>query len=136
MVAALPQPPFFSMPPASVGGQPPAGSARRRAQSRVLPSIGGGTAHLRACAVPPSDRSPMPAEPRSDDRAVSPAPPAGFLQIVMAVGASFFGVRKRGDHDAIARSVKPQHLIVAGVLGAALFVLALVVVVRIVIANA
>ena len=79
----------------------------------------------------------MPAEPRSDDRAVSPVPPpAGFLQIVMAVGASFFGVRKRGDHDAIARSVKPQHLIVAGVLGAALFVLVLVVVVRLVIANA
>lgn len=78
----------------------------------------------------------MPAEPRSDDRAASPGPAAGFVQIVVAVAASFFGVRMRGDHDAIARSVKPQHLIVAGMLGAALFVLALVVVVRLVIANA
>ena len=78
----------------------------------------------------------MPAEPRSDERAAAPVPAASFLQIVVAVGSSFFGVRKRGDHDAIARSVKPQHLIVAGVLGAALFVLVLVVVVRLVIANA
>jgi len=45
-------------------------------------------------------------------------------------------VRKRRDHDAIARSIKPQHLIVAGLIGALLFILTLVVVVRIVIANA
>ena len=78
----------------------------------------------------------MPAEPRSDDRAAAPVPTAGFVQIVVAVWSSFFGVRKRRDHDAIAAAVKPQHLIVAGVLGAALFVLALLVIVRIVIANA
>jgi len=61
---------------------------------------------------------------------------AGFFRIVLAVWSSFFGVRKRREHDAIAQSVKPQHLIVAGLIGAALFVLTLLVVVRIVIATA
>ena len=74
------------------------------------------------------------AEPQPDSR--SPPREAGFLQIVFAVWSSFFGVRKRRDHDAIARSVKPQHLIVAGLLGALMFVLVLVAVVRIVIAYA
>ena len=76
----------------------------------------------------------MPAEPHPDRRA--PPSKAGFFQIVFAVCSSFFGVRKRRDHDAISRSIKPLHLIVAGLLAAALFVLTLVVVVRIVIANA
>ena len=76
----------------------------------------------------------MPAEPQPESR--SPAPEASFLQIVFAVWSSFFGVRKRRDHDAIARSIKPQHLIVAGLIGALLFVLTLVVIVRIVIASA
>ena len=75
----------------------------------------------------------MSAEPHPHDR---PQPPASFLRIVFAVWSSFFGVRKRRDHDAIADSVKPQHLIAAGVIGAALFVLTLIVVVRIVIASA
>ncbi len=61
---------------------------------------------------------------------------AGFFRIVLAVWSSFFGVRKRREHDAIAQSVKPQHLIVAGLIGAALFVLTLLVVVRIVITTA
>jgi len=78
----------------------------------------------------------MPAEPHPDDRTPAPAPAAGFAQIVVAVWSSFFGVRKRGDHEAIADAVKPQHLIVAGLVGAALFVLLLLIVVRIVIANA
>ena len=76
----------------------------------------------------------MSAEPRPDDRA--PPRPPGFFPIVLAVCSSFFGVRKRREHDTIAPSIKPQHLIVAGVIGAALFVLTLIVVVRIVIANA
>jgi hypothetical protein len=76
----------------------------------------------------------MPAEPRPDDR--SKARDASFVRIVFAVWSSFFGVRKRRDHDAIARSIKPLHLIVAGLIGALLLILTLVVVVRIVIANA
>jgi len=74
------------------------------------------------------------AEPQPDSR--PPAPEASFLQIVFAVWSSFFGVRKRSDHDAIARSIRPQHLIVAGLVGALMLILTLVVVVRIIIANA
>ncbi|MET0205056.1 MAG: DUF2970 domain-containing protein, partial [Casimicrobiaceae bacterium] len=77
---------------------------------------------------------PVSVKPQPDSR--TPAPEASFLQIVFAVWSSFFGVRKRRDHDAIARSIKPQHLIVAGLVGALLFVLTLVVIVRIVIASA
>ena len=76
----------------------------------------------------------MPAELRPS--APPPSSGASFVRIVLAVWSSFFGVRKRREHDAIAQSVKPQHLIVAGLIGAALFVLTLLVVVRIVIATA
>jgi hypothetical protein len=46
------------------------------------------------------------------------------------VFASFLGIRKRasGEHDM--ESIRPQHVIVAGVVGAALFVIALVLLVR------
>ena len=58
--------------------------------------------------VPPGDRP----EPR----------PAGFLRVLLAVFSSFFGVRKRaaGEHDMV--TIKPAHVIIAGVLGAAILV--------------
>jgi hypothetical protein len=42
-----------------------------------------------------------------------------------AVFWSFFGVRKRADYEADSVRLKPQHLVVAGLVTAALFVLAL-----------
>ncbi len=42
-----------------------------------------------------------------------------------AVFWSFFGVRKRADYEADAQQLKPQHLIVAGLVAALGFVLAL-----------
>ena len=47
---------------------------------------------------------------------------AGFLQVLGAVFSSFFGVRKKaaGERDIV--SIKPLHVIVAGVLGAAILV--------------
>jgi amino acid transporter len=42
-----------------------------------------------------------------------------------AVFWSFFGVRKGADYDEDARSLKPQHVIAAGLVSAALFVLVL-----------
>jgi len=52
--------------------------------------------------------------------------PAGFLQVLGAVFSSFFGVRKKaaGERDMV--SIKPLHVIVAGVLGAAVLVATLV----------
>jgi hypothetical protein len=52
--------------------------------------------------------------------------PAGFLQVLGAVFSSFFGIRKKaaGENDMV--SIKPLHVIVAGVLGAAVLVVTLV----------
>jgi len=56
----------------------------------------------------------------------SEARQAGFLQVLGAVFSSFFGVRKKaaGERDMV--SIKPVHVIVAGVLGAAILVATLV----------
>jgi hypothetical protein len=83
-----------------------------------------------AYVAPPA---PVSAQPPPD---ASTHNRAGFLKVVLAVWSSFFGVRKRRDHDAIAQSVKPQHLIVAGLLGALIFVLVLIGIVRVILANA
>ena len=55
---------------------------------------------------------------------------AGPLQVAKAVFWSFFGIRKSKDHDADAATISPVQVIVAGVIGAALFVLCLVLVVQ------
>jgi len=47
---------------------------------------------------------------------------AGFLQVMGAVFASFFGVRKRSSGERDVGSIRPVHVIVAGVLGAAILV--------------
>ena len=47
-----------------------------------------------------------------------------------AVFWSFFGVRKRAHYEADAKQLKPHHVIVAGLVSAALFVLALFVLVK------
>jgi hypothetical protein len=47
---------------------------------------------------------------------------AGFLQVMGAVFASFFGVRKRASGERDIGTIKPVHVIVAGVVGAAILV--------------
>jgi DUF2970 family protein len=54
------------------------------------------------------------------------ARPASFLQVLGAVFSSFFGVRKRASGERDMVSIKPVHVIVAGVLGAAILVATLV----------
>jgi hypothetical protein len=49
-----------------------------------------------------------------------------------AVFWSFFGVRKRADYQADAERLKPQHVIVAGIVSAAAFVLVLYLIVKLV----
>jgi hypothetical protein len=59
------------------------------------------------------------------------APARGsLLQTVQAVAWSFFGVRRRSDHELDVQRLNPVHVIVAGLVGAALFVVALVLLVR------
>jgi hypothetical protein len=58
-----------------------------------------------------------------------PAPKSSFLRLLKAVFWSFFGVRRRSDLESDA-ALNPLHLIAAGVIGAALFIVVLLVVVR------
>jgi hypothetical protein len=46
----------------------------------------------------------------------------GPLRAALAVFWSFFGIRKGRDYDVDAQTLKPAQVIVAGLLGAALFV--------------
>ena len=45
------------------------------------------------------------------------------IKAALAVFWSFFGVRKRRDYDADAESLTPAQIIVAGLIGGAIFVL-------------
>lgn len=56
--------------------------------------------------------------------------PASFAQTAKAVAWSFFGVRKRSAWEQDVQRLNPVHVIVAGIAGAALFVGALVILVR------
>ncbi|MBU1396577.1 MAG: DUF2970 domain-containing protein [Gammaproteobacteria bacterium] len=47
----------------------------------------------------------------------------GNLKAVLAVFWSFFGVRKRRDYDADAQSLTPAQIIIAGLIGGAVFVM-------------
>ena len=58
-----------------------------------------------------------------------------FVQTVKAVAWSFFGVRKSSGLAQDVARIKPAHLIVAGLLGGALFVTVLVLFVRWVVAS-
>ena len=50
------------------------------------------------------------------------AKPGSHFHAALAVFWSFFGIRKRRDYDADAESLKPAQVIIAGLIGAAVFV--------------
>ena len=56
--------------------------------------------------------------------------PLSFWQTLRAVAWSFFGVRRGADHERDIAQLNPVHLIVAGVIGALLFVLVLLLLVQ------
>ena len=47
---------------------------------------------------------------------------ASFLATMKAVFWSFFGVRKRSDYEKDAANLNPVHVIIAGLIGAAIFI--------------
>jgi hypothetical protein len=53
-----------------------------------------------------------------------------FWATLRAVAWSFFGVRKGSDYDKDVSQLNPLHVIVAGVIAAALFVTGLILLVR------
>ena len=58
-----------------------------------------------------------------------------FAQTMKAVAWSFFGVRRSSEYERDVNQLTPVHVIVAGVIGAAVFVGVLVLVVNWVIAS-
>jgi len=60
---------------------------------------------------------------------------ASLLQVGKAVFWSFLGIRKRRDYEADSVELKPQQVIIAGLIGAAFFVFALIMLVRLVISK-
>ena len=55
------------------------------------------------------------------------------LKAALAVFWSFFGVRKRRDYDADAQNLTPARVIIAGLIGAAVFVSTLLLLVYLVV---
>ena len=60
----------------------------------------------------------------------SPDQPASLGQTMRAVAWSFFGIRRGADHQNDVNQLNPVHIILAGLLSAALFVGLLVLLVR------
>jgi hypothetical protein len=60
---------------------------------------------------------------------------ATLLQIAKAVFWSFLGIRKRRDYETDSVELKPHQVIVAGLIGAAVLVLSLILLVRFIIGR-
>jgi hypothetical protein len=72
-----------------------------------------------------------PADGREDERTkVAP------LTVAKMVLSSFFGVRRRADHEAAMGRVTPVQIIIAGLIGAAIFVVSLVLLVKFIVSTA
>jgi hypothetical protein len=60
---------------------------------------------------------------------------ASFLQTMQAVAWSFFGVRKSADYAKDVSQLNPVHLVIAGVLGAVVFIAVLLTLVNFIISS-
>jgi hypothetical protein len=61
---------------------------------------------------------------------------ASPLQVAKAVFWSFLGVRRRAEHEKDLTRIKPAQVVIAGLIGAAVFVLSLVLLVKFIIGRA
>lgn len=60
---------------------------------------------------------------------------ASFGATMKAVFWSFFGIRKRSDYEKDSASLNPVHVIIAGLIGVALFIGLLIVLVRVAVSQ-
>ncbi len=60
---------------------------------------------------------------------------ASFLQTVRAVGWSFFGIRKGSEYEKDVSQLNPVHVVIAGIIGAVMFITALILLVNWVLAS-
>ena len=66
----------------------------------------------------------------SDERKSAAQRPGTFWQSMRAVAWSFFGIRRSAGSQQDASQLNPVHVVIAGLAGAAIFVVALVLLVR------
>ena len=72
----------------------------------------------------------MDEQPKAEGHA---RPRARFMSTMRAVLWSFFGVRRKSDYEKDAAELNPVHVIITGLLAAALFVIVLLVIVNLVV---
>ena len=60
---------------------------------------------------------------------------ASFGATLKAVFWSFFGVRKKSDYEKDTAQLNPVHVIIAGLIGAAIFIAILLMIVKSVVAK-
>ncbi len=61
--------------------------------------------------------------------------PMSFAQTIKAVAWSFLGVRKRSGYEQDIQKLNPVHVIVAGLIGAAIFIATLIIIVNAVVGG-
>lgn len=59
----------------------------------------------------------------------------GLWKMVSAVMASFLGIRRRSDYDSDAASMSLKQVIIAGLIGGIVFVVGVILLVKMVLAN-
>ena len=60
---------------------------------------------------------------------------ASFGATVKAVLWGFVGIRKKKDYESDAAGLNPVHVVIAGVIGVAIFIVILITVVKLVVAK-
>lgn len=60
---------------------------------------------------------------------------ASFAATLKAVFWSFLGIRKKNDYERDAAQLNPVHVIIAGIIGALVFIFTLVMIVKHVVAK-
>ncbi|MES2038902.1 DUF2970 domain-containing protein [Undibacterium sp. Ji83W] len=60
---------------------------------------------------------------------------ASFVATMKAVFWSFLGIRKKNDYEQDAAQLNPVHVIIAGIIGALIFIAVLIMIVKHVVAK-
>jgi hypothetical protein len=98
---------------------------------RRFPDEPSGSPHVASmnpAPSPPPETPPLPPDPGAAAR-------PSFLRVVAMVLSAFVGIRKRSSAEAAHQEIKPAHVVVAGIIGAVLFIAILVTLIRFIIVK-
>ncbi|HEY5799269.1 MAG TPA: DUF2970 domain-containing protein [Burkholderiaceae bacterium] len=70
-----------------------------------------------------------------DEQSKESKPRASFLASMKAVAWSFFGVRKKSAYEHDSANLNPVHVIIAALIGVAIFIAVLITVVKSVVGS-